>query len=684
MSRKKRLLMIYGFCLLIGVGFLILNWFGPSFGFIEDNSRLMEGTEYVYYIEVSYDGKDEHLVMSNDTTIASVYSDFIYIEDRIPEGLEFLGFVETSDGTIGAVKRDESGEACGGYVVDGVSGLTYDSDKKVVSFRIHNLQAGCKISVGIRVKTPYLSVGTTRMDFYNIAYGREGDKTVSSNTVHTYIGLDVPEVYTVHYEYTGQIPENAPALPADVTYPAGATVTIATEPVLSGYTFDGWWAVSQSVKNGTFTMPEEDVIVTGWFASTPTYTVQYQIDGVMPDGYVVPDSVEYNEGSAVTIDSLQPGTEILGYRFLGWESSDATVTSGNFIMPANDVVLIGKFEKIVYTLSFAFRGSNIPIGAEDLLPEPISYAPGESVTLPVISTYENYTFLGWNVEEPFQMPAQDTVVYGEWMLTPIFFSLGIERTVFSPKSYYHIGDVIDMAIVITNPNDMAVSDVRIMDTAPVFLTSSEYEVLNLQNVLIPTIDAHQSVTVSARYTVTDSSTIVQINDTTTIVGATMGDGQQYQLDMNSNLSDTIVLSIANLSLEVTPLSIDNDSLSATEFSLYEDESCTQLVSRGLTFPRLLPNRTYYLKETKSQSGYVLFKDVLEVRVASDGTIEIPNYSVTNTDGRASFDIYLQKINILPNTGGIGIIPFVIGGFSLIALSCGGYLFYLKKRRRKRK
>ena len=681
MSQKKRLLMIYGFCLFIGISVLILNWFGPSFGLLDDSSRLFEDTEYIYYIEIQYDGKDKDFVMSNDTTTANIYSDYIYVEDRIPEGLEFLGFVETSDGTIGAVKRDESGDACGGYVVDGVSGLDYDNEKKIVSFRVSNLQAGCKISVGIRVKTPYVPTGSTRMDFYNVAYGREGNKTASSNTVHTYIGLDVPVVYTVHYEYSGDIPDAAPPLPADVTYPSGATVTLATEPKLSGFMFDGWKS-DQTITNGTFIMPTSDVTVTGQFVPTPTYSVKYQIDGDMPSGYVAPDLVEYHEGSAVTVDSLQPGTEILGYRFLGWESLDTEVNNGNFIMPGNDVVLVGKFEKIVYTLSYEFRGSVIPEGAEELLPETSDYAPGEEITLPVLSQYGNYTFLGWNVSEPFQMPNEDTVIYGEWMLTPMSFPLGIERKIFSPKTYYHTGDVIDMAITITNPNGMAVSDVRVTDTEKVFLTSSGYELLNSQNVLIPTIPANQTITIAARYTVTDTLGLTEVTDTTSIVGAIMGDGQQYQLDMNSNLFNVTIFSIANLSLKVIPLSVDDDSLSATEFSLYENESCTQLVSQGLTFTRLLPNRTYYLKETKSQSGYVLFKDILEVRVASDGTIEIPNYSVTNTNGQASFEIYLQKINILPNTGGIGIIPFVIGGFLLMTLSCIGYLFYIRRRKKK--
>lgn len=683
MPRKKRLLSIYGFCLFIGIVIFFIFCLAPSFSLVENSSRLFENTEYIYYIDVSFDGKDEFLVMSNDTTTANVYSDYIYVQDRLPEELEFLGFVDTSDGTIGAVKRDESGTACGGYVVDGVSGLHYDNNTKVVSFQIYNLQAGCKVSVGIRVKTPYLPVNLSRMDFYNIAYGQEGNSTVASNTLHTYIGFDLPEMHTVHYEYVGDIPDGAPDLPSDAVYAIGSSVGLATEPVLSGYTFDGW-TTTETVSDGVFTMPAQDVVVSGQFVRTPTYSVQYQIDGDMPDGYVVPDIKEYNEGSAVTIDSLQPGTEILGYRFLGWESTDAIVTNGNFIMPNTDVVFIGKFEKIVYTLSYEFRGVDIPIGAENLLPEPTSYAPGENVTLPVISTYGNYTFLGWNVQEPFQMPSQDTVIYGEWVLTPTFFPLKIERIVFNSQSYYHAGDVINMAIKIINPNDMVVSNVRVTDTEKVFLSNSNYEVLNPQNILIPAIDANQSITIAVRYTVTDTSLLAQITDTTTIVGATMGDGQQYQLDTNSNLSDIIAFSIANVSLEIIPLSVEDDNLSTIEFSLYEDEHCNTLLSQGLKFTRLLPNQTYYLKETKTQSGYVLLKDVLEVRVASDGTITIPNYLVFNQNEQATVEVYLQKINILPNTGGIGVIPFAIGGFSLIALSCGGYLFYLKKRRHKRK
>ncbi|MBR0468490.1 MAG: InlB B-repeat-containing protein, partial [Mogibacterium sp.] len=73
---------------------------------------------------------------------------------------------------------------------------------------------------------------------------------------------DEPVEYTVTYRYTGNIPTNAPAVPAPATYAAGDTVTVAAVPTLAGYTFNGW------SRSGSFEMPEADVTITGsWTAN---------------------------------------------------------------------------------------------------------------------------------------------------------------------------------------------------------------------------------------------------------------------------------------------------------------------------------------------------------------------------------------------------------------------------------
>ena len=76
---------------------------------IEENDvRVKENSELTYYIDVTYDGKDGEAITSSDSATSQVYSDYIYVEDKIPDGLLFQGFVETDDGTIGAVKRSDN------------------------------------------------------------------------------------------------------------------------------------------------------------------------------------------------------------------------------------------------------------------------------------------------------------------------------------------------------------------------------------------------------------------------------------------------------------------------------------------------------------------------------------------------------------------------------------------------
>ena len=89
---------------------------------LENGQEVQKDSDLTYYLTVNYDGKDYDAVESSDTQISKISSDVILVEDRIPYGLTFKGFVETNDGSIGAVKRSD-GSGCAGYVVDGVNGL---------------------------------------------------------------------------------------------------------------------------------------------------------------------------------------------------------------------------------------------------------------------------------------------------------------------------------------------------------------------------------------------------------------------------------------------------------------------------------------------------------------------------------------------------------------------------------
>lgn len=255
MKKAKKSLLI---CIAVVIISIVVISIGSSLSqMLENDVRVAENSDLTYYLDVIYDGKDSDVVTSSDTATANVNSDYIYVEDKIPEGLIFKEFVSTDDGTIGAVKRSD-GTSCPGYVVGGVEGLKYDEATRIVSFRVKNLQAGCKLTVGIVTTTPSLN-GKKRMDFYNTATARENDFSINSNTVHVFMGKEETSLYSVSYKYTGSIPENAPELPAANNYAAGTAIGVFNNPTLPGYTFSGWTTTDVSVTNGTFAMPEKAV-----------------------------------------------------------------------------------------------------------------------------------------------------------------------------------------------------------------------------------------------------------------------------------------------------------------------------------------------------------------------------------------------------------------------------------------
>ena len=148
-----------------------------------------------------------------------------------------------------------------------------------------------------------------------------------------------PVKYPVSYEYTGEIPADAPALPAAAEYEAGEAVTVAAAPELEGYTFSGW-------SKTDFTMPAEAVVIQGsWTKIVPPappaptkYPVSYEYAGEIPaDAPALPAAAEYEAGEAVTVAAAP---ELEGYTFSGWSRTD-------FTMPGEAVVIQGSWTRIV-------------------------------------------------------------------------------------------------------------------------------------------------------------------------------------------------------------------------------------------------------------------------------------------------------------------------------------------------
>ena len=469
---------------------------------LEDGVEVEKDTELTYYLHVKYDGVDVSGVESSDQVTAEVLSDRIKVTDVLPKGLTFKGFVTSSNGTFGAVSRADSSVACAGHVLDDTKeeivnqgtwngtefyyhGLHYDSTTRQVSFYVERLKAGCVLDIGIITQTPATvdDPETTeveiRRDFYNTAYAKEGDITARSNTVHVWMGSLVANEHQVTYTYTGTVPTGAPAVPAPATYAKDASVSVEQEPHLDGYTFSGWTTSSQgvTVTNGLFEMPDNDVIFVGnWVVDTSPvvdYQVHYTVYGATqadepPSWAVAPKTRRYEAGAEVATDSTEEGM-FDGYHFSGWLWEDPTTheevpVGTGFVMPAANVEIWGYYERVSYTVTYLFEGSIIPPGADALLPETLSYYPGDTVTTaPYPTAPAGYRFLGWYKSETFKMPEENVVIYGEWGIQNGSFAPTIAKEVVGDQQSYIFGDTVQFKITLCNTASYEIHDVILQE-----------------------------------------------------------------------------------------------------------------------------------------------------------------------------------------------------------------------------
>ncbi len=528
---------------------------GSSFATLLDNDvEVKENSPLTYYLNVSYDGVDKAGIESDNKTVADVRSGTIYVQDRIPDGLIFDGFVTTEDGSIGAVQRGTT-KSCPGKVVDDTNedvldngvwnedhteytyhGLHYSEKTRTVTFEVKNLQAGCELTVGIKTITPTVDDPTTpekeiRRDFYNFATASEKDLTIKSNTVHVFMGSEFATLFNVKYEYTGDVPSNAPIKPLDASYAAGTSVGVSLPLEIEGYEFSGWTTEDVEVsENGSFIMPEKDVLFRGYYTRTSENKVTYELNGVTPNGYILPSEKTYFVGSTVTVDSLKIGDIFNGYRFLGWATEDAIITDGEFEMPRKDVVLVGQFEEVTYKVSYQFHDTILPPNADSLLPDTKEFKPGAEVTLEnVKSEPVGYKFLGWYKEDKFIMPEEDVVIYGEWKVQKGLFSPSITKEIINRQDYYRTGDIVNYEIIVKNNASYPIRDIMVKENneKAYFNSSNDYELVTDRIVKIDSLGANGQIILSASYKVTDNDAGT-INNEVEIIGALADDN--YELD----------------------------------------------------------------------------------------------------------------------------------------------------------
>ena len=121
------------------------------------------------------------------------------------------------------------------------------------------------------------------------------------------------------------------------------------------YTFGNW----NDPNNGV--MGNSDVTVEGAWTKenipVTKYSVIYKYSDEPANAPKVPETVQYVKNQPVTVEDVP---QLKGYRFIGWDSENVTVSEGKFVMPDRDVEFIGRFEKdnFPYEVNYHYSDKN--------------------------------------------------------------------------------------------------------------------------------------------------------------------------------------------------------------------------------------------------------------------------------------------------------------------------------------
>ena len=215
--------------------------------------------------------------------------------------------------------------------------------------------------------------------------------------------------YTVTYKVDGEISGETES------YEYGADVTLREEPVKEGYTFSHW------SRTTGFTMPAENVVIEGSFKIN-SYTVTYKVDGE-----ITGEVETYEYGTEVKLRS-EPSKE--GHEFGGWNRTE------DFTMPAENVVIEGKFDVNEYTVTYLVDGKDYG--------EKETYKYGTPVTLRKDPEKEGHTFSGWNQTDGFVMPAKNVVIEGSFSINSYTVVYKVDGEIVGDTESYEFGAPVSL------------------------------------------------------------------------------------------------------------------------------------------------------------------------------------------------------------------------------------------------
>ena len=178
----------------------------------------------------------------------------------------------------------------------------------------------------------------------------------------------------------------------EYTYGVGAT--LPTDVTRTGYTFKGWYYNENLTGSPVTAIGDTET-------GNKEYWAKWEINQ-----YTV--TVKPENGEADITITQDYGTQIAapadptreGYTFIGWDTEIPTT------MPAENMTITAKWKVNSYTITFDTAG-----GSEIA---PITQDYGTAIVAPADPTREGYTFIGWDMEIPTTMPAENITVTAQW------------------------------------------------------------------------------------------------------------------------------------------------------------------------------------------------------------------------------------------------------------------------------
>ena len=400
--------------------------YGSEIGDIEVPSK--NGYIFSHWVDENNNAVDKNTIVTSDLNIKALYNVVSYsitynLNDgfainpnqyNIKSNFRIFNPIKAGYAFVGWTKNDEEEKSIEVYIVPGTTGdmvLTAHYEPVDTGYLVYHYIEKLDGSYELKEQeTLYDKTGTTvtanNKTYAGFTYDSDNTNNIKTGTVSGNGSLELKlyykrNSYKVSYSYLGTIPQGASELPGEQNYQYEENVTIAPNASAHGYTFSGW-------NRENFTMPAEDVILTGTFIAngdTP-YKIEHYQENADDDGYTLKDTDNLTGETNANVTANPKSYE--GFNYDGTVSG--TIDHGTIDADGN-LTLKLYYKRKTFNVTYSYTGY-VPNGASELPPvREVKY--GSSVTIAPNATAPGYTFSGWSISN-FMMPNEAVSITGSF------------------------------------------------------------------------------------------------------------------------------------------------------------------------------------------------------------------------------------------------------------------------------